>query len=269
MSETPRMPQLQGNPIWFDLPTPDPLGAKEFYTGLFGWEWADVEMAPGRYYHMAIRGDNNIAGMYQEDFGQWPEGATRTWNNHVFVKDADDAASRIVAYGGSVISKPVNAGGWGIRATVATPENAVFCLWQSLMGHGADIYGEPNSVCWVEYHTKDLDGAKQFYADAFGAEFETVILPSKCDEADYKLTMLAIDGEQTTCAFEAFPTSSKSPSCWATYFMVNDIERAISTATDLGAEVVDEVEEILPGSKATLADPQGTRFSLWESAWVD
>ena len=52
----PRMPQLQGNPIWFDLVTPDPQGAKSFYTGLFGWEWADVPMSGGSTYHMAIRG---------------------------------------------------------------------------------------------------------------------------------------------------------------------------------------------------------------------
>ena len=39
---TPRMPQLQGNPIWFDLTTPDPVGARSFYSGLFGWECADV-----------------------------------------------------------------------------------------------------------------------------------------------------------------------------------------------------------------------------------
>ena len=60
---SPKMPQLQGNPIWFSLSTPDPQAAKDFYTGLFGWEWADVPMSGGNVYYMAIRDDANIAGM--------------------------------------------------------------------------------------------------------------------------------------------------------------------------------------------------------------
>ena len=42
-SNDARMAQLEGNPIWFALLTPDPDGAKAFYSGLFGWEWADVD----------------------------------------------------------------------------------------------------------------------------------------------------------------------------------------------------------------------------------
>ena len=51
----PRIPQLQGNPIWFNLATPDPAAAKDFYAALFGWEWADVPMSTGNTYHMAIK----------------------------------------------------------------------------------------------------------------------------------------------------------------------------------------------------------------------
>ena len=50
-SNDARMAQLEGNPIWFALPTPDPDGAKAFYSGLFGWEWVDVDMGEGNVYH--------------------------------------------------------------------------------------------------------------------------------------------------------------------------------------------------------------------------
>ena len=90
----PRMPQLQGNPIWFDLVTPDPQWAKTFYSGLFGWEWADVPMSCGDTYHMAIRDDANIAGMS----GDIPsDGIAGVWINNVYVEDAEEIVRRMVA----------------------------------------------------------------------------------------------------------------------------------------------------------------------------
>ena len=79
---------------------------------------------------MAIRGDANIARMSAEtDL----ETAKHVWNNHVYVNDAEEITNRIESNGGSVISGPNNADGWGVTASVTTPEGAVFGLWQSLM----------------------------------------------------------------------------------------------------------------------------------------
>ena len=161
---TPRMPQIQGIPIWFNLSTPDPAGAKDFYTGLFGWEWADVPMSGGNTYHMAIRNDQNIAGMSSDVAST---GGAGCWVNHVYVKDADDIANRIVANGGRVLYGPNNADGWGVTATVTTPEGAVFGIWQSLKGYGADVFAEPGAICWVEYHTHDIAAAKRVLFSSF------------------------------------------------------------------------------------------------------
>ncbi len=258
----PRMPQLEGNPIWFDLSTPDPDGAKAFYTGLFGWEWADVNMPSGSTYHMAIDGDANIAGMNRH----MDPNSVGVWNNHVFVNDAHATAARIEANGGSVLSAPHDAGGWGITARVATPEKAVFSLWQSLKGYGADIFAVPSAVCWIEYHTHDLDRAKSFYADVFGADFEEIRMPAADgSDEEFKLDMLSIDGQQMPCAFVQLQDESL-PASWATYFMVEDVRASIDNAQDLGAELVADVIAVPPGSLATLTDPQGIRFSLWQSA---
>lgn len=260
---TPRIPQLQGNPIWFDLATPDPQGAKAFYTGLFVWEWADVPMSSGNTYHMAIRGDANIAGMSAET-GE--DTAKQVWNNRVYVADAEEIAKRIEANGGRVLSGPNNADGWGVTATVATPEGAVFGLWQSLMGQGADVFGERGAVCWVEYHTRDLVAAKEFYSEVFGAGFEEMTVPSNYGSgAEFTLTMLSISGEQMPCAFVQLPDESMSAS-WATYFMVEDIHSSVARAQSLGAELAFGVIDVPHGSLGPLIDPQGVRFSLWQPA---
>ena len=265
MSES-RMPQLEGNPIWFDLCTPDTDGAKAFYTGLFGWEWADVPMSSGNRYHMAIDGDANIVGMYLQQESEMPEDAVRVWNNHVFVADADATVRRIEANGGSLLSGPHNADGWGITARVATPENAVFSLWQSLNGHGADVFAAPSAVCWVEYHTHDVIGAKRFYSDVFGADFQEIRMPAGEDsDGEFVLDMLTIDGQAMSCAF-AQQERKSSPASWATYFMVEDIDAPINNALLLGGEQVTDIRVVPPGSSATLVDPQGVEFSLWQSA---
>ena len=259
----PRMPQLQGNPIWFDLATPDPQGAKQFYSGLFGWEWADVPMSGGNTYHMAIRGDANIAGMSGD---RESDGIAGVWINNVYVDDAEETVKRIVANGGSVLPGPHNADGWGVTATVATPEGAVFGLWQSLMGNGADVFAEPGAVCWIEYHTHDLDAATGFYSEVFGAGFEKMIIPSNDGSGvDFTLTMLSVDGEQMPCAFAQLPDATMLAS-WATYFMGEDIHAAVAKAQSLGAELTFGVMDVPPGSLASLVDPQGVRFSLWQAA---
>ncbi len=262
----PRMPQLQGNPIWFDLDSPDPEGAKAFYTGLFGWEWADVPMSGGNVYHMAIEGDANIAGMGHVGELALPEGSAGVWSNHVYVKDAEETCRRIEANGGQVLSGPNDADGWGVTAKVATHEGAVFGLWQSLMGHGADVFGVPGAVCWVEYHTHDLEAAKGFYSEVFGVGFDEMRVPMQDGSGgEFVLTMLSIDGEQMPCAFAELPDASL-PATWATYFMTEDIHASVSTAQSLGGELVLDVIDVPPGSLAALTDPQGVNFSLWQPA---
>ena len=257
------MPQLQGNPIWFDLATPDPAGAKTFYSGLFSWEWAEVPMSGGSTYHMAITGDANIAGMFVDDGAN---GVAGVWINRVFVTDAEAAAKRIVANGGSVLSGPHNADGWGVTTTVATPEGAVYGLWQSLIGYGADVFGEPGAVCWVDCHTHDLAGAKEFYSEVFCAGFDTMTVPSNDGSGvDFTLTMLSVGGEQMPCAFAQLPDATM-PASWATYFMVEEIHAAVAKAQSLGAELTFGVMDVPPGSLASLVDPQGVRFSLWQAA---
>ena len=262
----PKMPQLQGNPIWFDLATPDPDGAKAFYTGLFGWEWADVPMSGGNTYHMAIRNDANIAGMHSESETDFPDGAAKTWRNQVYVKDAVEICRRIEANGGAVISSPSNADGWGVTARVTTHEGAVFGLWQSLKGHGAEVFAEPGTVCWTEYHTHDLKSAKEFYAAVFDAGFEEMKVPADDGAGEvFTLTMLSIEGEQVPCAFAELADPSM-PASWATYFMTEDIHASIEKAQSLDGELVLGVIDVPPGSLAALRDPQGVRFSLWQPA---
>ena len=220
-------------------------------------------MSGGNTYHMAIRDDANIAGMSENDD---IHGIMGVWINSVYVEDAKETAERIKANGGSVLTEPHNADGWGVTATVATPEGAVFGIWQSLKGYGADIFGEPGSVCWVEYHSHDLESAKEFYTTVFGASFEEFKMPMDDGSAEeFSMTMLDSGEEQPHCAIVQLPDAS-SPAIWATYFMTEDIHDSVAKAQSLGAKLAFGVMDVPPGSFAVMADPQGVKFSLWQSA---
>ena len=93
-----------------------------------------------------------------------------------------------------------------------------------------------------------------------------MIVPSNDGSgADFTLTMLSIDGEQMPCAFAQLPDDSM-PASWATYFMVEDIHSSVAKVESLGGELAFGVIDVPPGSLASLDDPQGVRFSLWQSA---
>ena len=273
-----RMPQLDGNPIWFALPTPDPDGVKAFYSSLFGWQWADVDMGEGNVYHMAVESDANIVGMHKEQSDDFVVGGERTWHNYMYVDDAVKACERVVEHDGEVLRAPsvvkMPGGGdgdyIGITATVTMPEGAIFRLWQSGSGKGADVFAEPGAVCWIEYHSSDVEAAMEFYTKVFGVEFTEMSMPSvDGDSDDFRLNLLTIGGEQMSCAFFQMSSewSKRYPAMWATYFMVDDVRVSADKAVDLGAELVMPPTRVPPGTLAALKDPQGVHFSLWQSAW--
>ena len=256
---TPRMPQLAGNPIWFELTTPDVAGAKAFYTGLFGWEWADVTMAAGNVYHMAIRDDGNIAGMSAA-----ADADRGAWRVSVYTADAEATCRRVTGAAGSVVSPPRNADGWGITATVATPEGAEFGLWQSLRGHGAERFAEPGAICWTEYRSADVGAAMAFYRAVFGADFERVAMDSHDGDGESELHMVTVGGVRLPCAFAEMTPDMPRPR-WLTYLMVIDVAASVARATSLGATSLTGVVPTPAGSLAVMEDPQGVRFCLWQS----
>ena len=84
---------IPGVPCWIDTSQPDPEAAVAFYSGLFGWEFADV-MPPdseGKYFIGRLRGGDVAA------VGSTPQGAPpmATWNTYIAVESADETAADV------------------------------------------------------------------------------------------------------------------------------------------------------------------------------
>lgn len=269
----PRMTQAEGNPIWFDLMSRDPDASKRFYTDLLGWEFASIDMGGGNFYHLAINNDRNIAGIGNlppdVDIGEHES----KWLTHLYTEDARATAEKVANAGGNILTEPhdIQVPGQdetvGVRCTLSNPAGGIFSLWQSGVGQGCEVFGEPGAFCWVEYHTSNVEAAMQWHGNLFGVQFDAMEVEETDGSGSSVLHMMKCGTIDTSCAFvEVQPQRlpNQTP-FWMNYVMVTDMDESVGRAKELGAQVPDGVGAIPFGAYATVIDPQGAIFGLWQS----
>ena len=134
-----------------DLHTADPVGAKSFYGGLFGWEADELDFRdgagatmwrrPGYGDHLAATVDPDIYGRQQgvsappgfADAIAWlaslEPGEVPHWHVTFAVADRDEAVASALRLGASDLSGPVD-NAWTKSAVVRDPQGATFTLSQ-------------------------------------------------------------------------------------------------------------------------------------------
>jgi len=266
---------LPGVPCWVDTSQPDPEAAVAFYTGLFGWDFADVMPpdSPGRYFIARLRGGDVAA------VGSQPEGGppTAVWNTYIWVESADETASKVQRAGGRVITDPFDVSDAGRMAVCTDPEGAAFCLWQANKHRGAQIVNEPGSLNFNTLNTRDLDGARAFYGSLFG--WETLGLGGA---AMWRLTgygdfLASSDPElRKRMSESSAPTGFEDvvatlnpiaddqpavPAHWSVTFAVEDADATADRAAALGGQVIVPPFDAPWVRMTVIADPQGATFT--------
>jgi predicted enzyme related to lactoylglutathione lyase len=265
---------IPGVPCWIDTSQPDPKAAVEFYGELFGWEFEDVTPpgAPGKYYAARLRGGDVAAVASQ------PQGAPATadWNTYVWVTDADETAARVRAAGGGVLMEPSDIGDAGRMAVFADSAGAAFRVWQARRHRGAAIVNEPGSLNFNNLHTRDVDGARDFYGAVFGWELldpggagSMWALPAYGDFLERRTPGMRANMAQmgAPARFEEV-VASVSPIAdngvaahWGVTFGVDDADAIAARAAELGGHV-DVAPFDAPWVRMTvITDPQGATFT--------
>lgn len=106
---------------WFELMTTDVQGAKDFYAGLFGWEYEDMPMGDGEPYSVVMVDGRAAAGIMAQ-----PEecrGMPSSWDIYITVDDVDATVNQVVELGGKVL-----------RPAFDIPEVGRFCVLQDPQG---------------------------------------------------------------------------------------------------------------------------------------
>lgn len=261
------MAEERGAFIWYELMTPDPVGARAFYRDVVGWEIEAESSMPGDGpdYRMIVRGDGGFAGgvlTLADAMGE--EGARPGWFGYVHVPDVDAAAARIVDAGGTTFIEPHDLEGVGRMALVADPQGAPFYVMTPTPPPGdpdaqSDVfdYEKPQHVRWNELQTTDPAAAVALYTGLFGWEQKDKMPMGEM--GDYQFIHR---GDRVIGAI--MPKMPDVPqSVWTYYIGVDDIDRAANAVTAGGGKLLGDIMEI-PGGEfsAYCADPAGAHFGL-------
>lgn len=259
-------PNPPGSFIWYELMTTDPLGAKDFYDAVVGWNIAAPHDDIG--YRMIQRSDGGSAGgVLPLTHEMQQHGARSAWHGYLNVADINEAVRAIEAAGGRILMGPQEIDQVGPIAMVSDPQGAALYVMspnppKDQPGARSDVYSReaPQRVGWNELMTSDQKGAIDFYLGQFGwSKGEAMPMG---EMGTYQI--LSHDGD----TFGAIMTkAADKPTRWRFYIRVEDVERAKSTIESKGGTVVHGPMEVPGGDRVLIGiDPQGAEFALVGSA---
>jgi predicted enzyme related to lactoylglutathione lyase len=112
---------------WNELMSTDPVVAKAFYQGLFGWQLEDMDMGPEGTYTVVKTADGEAIGGVM---GMPPgaEGMPSHWGAYVTVADTDATVSKAEALGAKVIVPPRDIPKVGRFAVFHDPQGATLAV---------------------------------------------------------------------------------------------------------------------------------------------
>jgi uncharacterized protein len=120
---------VPGTLCWADLSTPDVERARDFYSGLFGWQIMPGEKDPSGYLHIK-NGEHFIGGIPPAEHRN--ANAPPHWLPYFTVEDCDRTTDKAKELGANVYVAPMTMEGVGRMAVLADPQGAVFAIFKAV-----------------------------------------------------------------------------------------------------------------------------------------
>lgn len=246
---------------WADVTTTDQAGAKEFYSGLFGWEADDAPVGDGVYYSMMRSGGRSMAAISPQPEQQREAGVPPMWNSYVTVDSADDAAARAASLGATVHAGPFDVMQAGRMAVIQDPQGAFFMVWEPRENIGAEFVNGPGALSWNELSTTDVDGAASFYGNLFGWTTNPY-------EGTPQRYLVVMNGERANGGITETGNSPAPPN-WLVYFGVDEISAGLDRVRELGGNVMAGPMDIGIAKIGIVQDPQGAMFAIYDGQFEE
>ena len=248
---------VAGAPVWLDLSSSDPEGARTYYSKVFGWK---VEVNPDPQYGgyaLAKAGGKDVAGIGPKMSAEAPS----AWLVYIGTKDADETAKKAEVAGGKVIAPPMQVGPQGRMVVIQDPSGALLGAWEPGEMKGAQLMDAPNSLAWAELSARGIDKTKPFYKQVFGWGAKQSEIGGGADSPPY--TEFQHNGESIAGGMEMMDmVPAQVPSYWLAYFGADDVDKSFQKAIDAGGKEMLAPQEFPGGRFAIVADPQGAAFGL-------
>jgi uncharacterized protein len=115
--------------------------------------------------------------------------------------------------------------------------------------------GSHGTFYWNELMTRDVEGAKKFYADTLGWSYDAMPMPG--GGGSYWLAMM--DGEPVGGILDiSAPDFGQVPESWMSYIAVDDVDARVAKAVKAGAKLMKPVFDVPGvGRIAILLQPDG------------
>lgn len=246
---------------WTDLVAHDLEAAKRFYAELFGWDARDQDTQGGPPYVMFFKDGHAVAGAGQMSDEMKAGGVPPMWNSYVSVEDAAATEAKARELGATITVPTMAIMDTGKMFFMTDPTGANIGVWQAGTHHGAGLVNAPDCLCWNEHVSRDVEGAKTFYAELFGWTYETSPMPgfeytsAKTSAGRQNGGLMPMVGDH----WQGIPPH------WMVYFAVADIQASVAKLEALGGSVhVPITPAPGVGTFATVADAQGGTFTLMQ-----
>jgi uncharacterized protein len=115
--------------------------------------------------------------------------------------------------------------------------------------------GSHGTFYWNELMTRDVEGAKKFYADTLGWSYDAMPMPG--GGGTYWLATM--DGEPVGGILDiGAPEFGQVPDSWMSYIAVDDVDARVAKAVKAGAKLMKPVFDVPGvGRIAILLQPDG------------
>jgi uncharacterized protein len=255
------MAHKAGTFCWTELMTTDLAKARPFYAALLGWTYKEVPMpgGPGAYLMPQVEGKDaaGMAALQPEQAKQMPP----HWSVYVAVDDVAATLKKATDLGAKTVMPTFDIPNVGRMAVFQDPTGAHLSLWWTKgmhAGTGTDA-AKTGAFCWSELLTTNIDKAQGFYTKLFGWKTKGG------DHAGANYVEWQ-NGNETIGGMMSVPKGVTMPSSWMPYFTVPDAKKRAEVAKMSGGQILNGPMEIPSvGWSATIADPQGAVFSLYQA----
>ncbi len=127
---------------------------------------------------------------------------------------------------------------------------------------GNQLKHPAGNFCWFELGTSDQAGAKEFYTQLFGWNFEDQPLPP---EMGGTYTLWRVGDKEVGACYQLGPQMEGVPPHWMPYVSVENCDAATAKVTELGGTVLMGPFDVMEhGRMTTFKDPTGATLSLWQ-----
>jgi predicted enzyme related to lactoylglutathione lyase len=242
-------------PVWTDLSTSDPEGARKFYSAVFGWK---VEVNPDPQYGgyaLAKASGKDVAGIGPKQM----EEAPTAWTVYIGTANAAETAKKAEAAGAKIIAPVMEVGDQGHMAIIQDPSGAYLGLWQAGKMQGTQSTGS-NAMGWAELNARGFNKAEPFYKQLFNwGEKKT---PASAENPT-EYTEFQAGGESIAGGMEMNPmVPAQVPSYWLVYFNVDNVDKAFDKVVAEGGKELMSPMDMPGGRFAIVSDPEGAAFGL-------